>query len=277
MRLTFLGAGAHTTAGEFNSNMLIEENGKRLLIDCGFTCAAALGAIGLSHRDIDAVYISHLHFDHVAGLEWLGFYTRFDPGYLGKPTLYVPDTLTTALWENTLKGSMETVKGHPTLTLNDYFDVRSVPLEWNKVETVGVRRRLGKFQWQGLTFNVVPFEHIVGTSDTVYSHGLLITKPKMTDRILITTDTVFSHSNYDLYDVADVIFHDCETLSNMMSGVHPHYDQLRLLPDEIKEKMWLYHRNNDDYFLTASLDGFKGFIRKGEMHIFGTLEETGGI
>ena len=28
--------------------------------------------MGLGYADIDAVYISHLHADHVGGLEWLG-------------------------------------------------------------------------------------------------------------------------------------------------------------------------------------------------------------
>lgn len=277
MQLTFLGAGAHTTPGEFNSNMLVEENGKKLLIDCGFTCAAALAEVGLSHRDIDAVYISHLHFDHVAGLEWLGFYTRFDPGCTRKPVLYVADTLVDELWDNVLRGSMETVKGHHTLTLDDYFNVQSVPLDIPSHNGVNVyRRTTGKFKWEGVTFNMIPFEHIKGLDDTVYSFGLFVTKSKMIDRILITTDTVFDHSNHDLYDIADVIYHDCETIPNAMSGVHPHYEALRLLPEKTRNKMWLYHRNNDLYFGTVKTDGFKGFVHKGETHVFGMLGETEG-
>lgn len=286
MQLTFLGAGAHTTKGEYNSNMLIEENGKRLLIDCGFTCAQALGEIGLSHRDIDAVYVSHLHFDHVAGLEWLGFYTRFDPGYLGKPTLFAADPLVGPLWNNVLRGSMETVTGHPALTLDDYFDVNRVQIEhfpttvgapvqfetftWQPIHTMHV----GRFKWQEITFHIMPFEHILGEDATVYSYGLVITKPKMGETILITTDTRLDHSNHHLYKTADVIYHDCETIPHMMSGVHPHYEQLKLFPENIRNKMWLYHRNNDLYLDMAVFDGFKGFVRKGETHIFGTLEET---
>ena len=72
-RLTFAGAGSAftTDADNFQSNMVIETAEGRLLIDCGGDARHSTKALGLKPRDIDAVYISHLHADHIGGLEWL--------------------------------------------------------------------------------------------------------------------------------------------------------------------------------------------------------------
>ena len=54
--------------------MILEsEDGSKLLIDCGTDARHSLHELGLSYKDIEHVYISHLHADHAGGLEWLGF------------------------------------------------------------------------------------------------------------------------------------------------------------------------------------------------------------
>ena len=49
------------------SNALII-NGKTYLIDAGDGTAGQLSKAGLSIEDVEAVFISHLHFDHTSGL-----------------------------------------------------------------------------------------------------------------------------------------------------------------------------------------------------------------
>ena len=71
-----------------------------MLIDCGSDIKHSLFEQGLSHTDIDAVYISHLHADHVGGLEWLGFSKLFNDKK--KPKLYISPKLQTELWNNVL-------------------------------------------------------------------------------------------------------------------------------------------------------------------------------
>lgn len=71
-----LGTGSAFTMGNWQTNFLISRNGKFLLIDCGSDIRWSMDMIGLSFKDIDAVYISHAHADHIGGLEWLGF-TRY--------------------------------------------------------------------------------------------------------------------------------------------------------------------------------------------------------
>ena len=55
--------------------------------------------------------------------------------------------------------------------------------------------------------------------------------------------------------MADIIFHDCETLP-FKSGVHAHYEDLKTLDDKTRKKMWLYHyqdNGNSDKISTQEL------------------------
>jgi ribonuclease BN (tRNA processing enzyme) len=68
MRLTVLGAcGAWPAAGQACSGFLIEHDGFRLLVDCGYATMPRL--LEYTRADqVDAVFISHGHPDHCADL-----------------------------------------------------------------------------------------------------------------------------------------------------------------------------------------------------------------
>ncbi|MXO61338.1 MBL fold metallo-hydrolase [Altererythrobacter salegens] len=69
-----------------------------VLVDAGDGTAGQLAKIGLNPADIDAVFISHLHFDHMAGL--LGILgLRLQTNTVGKLQIYGPP------------GTAETVRG----------------------------------------------------------------------------------------------------------------------------------------------------------------------
>lgn len=256
MKLTFLGSGAHGTRCNFHSNMLLERDGKALLIDCGSDIRHSLDGVGVSLSTIDGVYVSHLHSDHVGGLEWFAFNTYFDPkrwtdGVYRKPTLYAEEYTARDLWEHCLKGSLRTVSGQPTMHLNDYFEVRT-------------HREFGEFRWNGTLFATVPMPHIDGSDQTEHSHGLLFVGSGM-NQVFLTTDTRFC-PNYaaNWYAAADIIFHDCET-TDYQSGVHAHFRELVSLRDEIKAKTWLYHTSDNNIFENdPRAAAFKGFVRCGQ-------------
>ncbi|WBB68438.1 MBL fold metallo-hydrolase [Micromonospora sp. WMMD812] len=68
MRLTVLGGcGVWPEAGQACSGYLVEHDGFRLLVDCGYATVPRLLA-HLSVDDVDAVFISHGHPDHCADL-----------------------------------------------------------------------------------------------------------------------------------------------------------------------------------------------------------------
>jgi ribonuclease BN (tRNA processing enzyme) len=72
MRLTWLGSGdAFSGGGRGHSALLVDDERGRLLVDCGATVPLALKRLGVKLDSIDAVAITHLHGDHVAGLPFL--------------------------------------------------------------------------------------------------------------------------------------------------------------------------------------------------------------
>jgi len=276
MKVRFIGVGsAFTTAEYYQSNAVIEsDSGRRLLLDCGGDARFALTEAGLKAADIDAVYVSHLHADHVGGLEWLAF-TRYFSG-TGRPRLFCVRELMRELWEGSLRGGLESVE-EKVMNLTDYFDCRAVPIN-------------GRFLWEGILFTPVQTVHIMSGYKIVHSYGLVFqacagsggrgAEPagagavfpagRRTDtfqprgpRVFFTADTQFCPSQITkFYKSADLIFHDCET-APFHSRVHAHYDDLKTLPPEVKGKIWLYHYQPNPA-QDPPADGFHGFVRRGQ-------------
>lgn len=249
MQLLFLGSGsAHTVDGDnFQSNMmLIADSGRRLLIDCGSDIRWSLAKQGLSHLDITDIYISHLHGDHIGGLEYVGFQRKFDPR-CERPRLYLEASLVDPLWNHALRGGMGVITGMET-TLETFFDARIVTAHQ-------------PFQWEGARLEPVPAVHVSGRRATVLSYGLLIEHDG--HRTFLTTDTQFTPGPLAAcYASADVIFHDCET-GPARTGVHPNFGDLVQLPAAVRAKIWLYGYPSGP-LPDAAAAGFFGFVRAGQ-------------
>lgn len=261
MKLIFLGSGSAFTIGadNFQSNMvLVNDQGSKLLIDCGSDIRWSLHASGFSHLDITDIYISHLHADHTGGLEYVGFSTKFDPR-CSKPRLYVSKDIASDLWDRTLSGSMRSIEGE-FADLETYFEVQKI-------------RRNSFFIWKGLQLHTVPTIHVRDGFSTVSSYGLFF-EVKGT-KVFITTDTQFCPGEIgDFYNMSDVILQDCET-SPFKSGVHAHYDELLTLSEKIRNKMWLYHYQPGK-LPDAQKDGFQGFVKRGQVFDFLDLNSPSG-
>ena len=74
MLITTLGTshGRHTMT-RFNSSTLIETEGLGYLVDCGEPVSATLLRLGKGFAHIRALFVTHLHADHVGGLAELTF------------------------------------------------------------------------------------------------------------------------------------------------------------------------------------------------------------
>lgn len=78
MKVTLLGTGTpYPVSDRFGSAILVEAGGKKMLFDCGRGAVIRLSEIGVSPSDIDGLYLTHLHSDHVVGIPDLWLTGRF--------------------------------------------------------------------------------------------------------------------------------------------------------------------------------------------------------
>jgi ribonuclease BN (tRNA processing enzyme) len=227
MKITFLGTGSAFTVKNYQTNLLIEQNGKNLLIDAGGDIRFSLKEQGLSYKNIDALYITHLHQDHIGGIEYLAFCSYFDPTMKEKISLIGNNEVIRDLWNNSLKGGLRSIQTKH-MSLEEYFDVEMI-------------KKNHTFNWEGIEFTIVQSIHIVDEYSIVPSYGLIFTDPTSNKKIYYSSDSQFAPNQImDYYKMVDIIIQDCET-SPFASGVHAHFEDLKTLPLDIKNKMYLVH------------------------------------
>lgn len=254
MKVTFLGVGSAFSKKNGNSNILIESGNIKLLIDFSLLCSNSLSTQGCSLKDITHIFISHLHADHINGLEEMAFMTRLV--YRSKkPILLSTASLLDRLWNCSLRGGLEFIEEHPSeLTpqrLNDFFDVHPVKSDtWIHLGTD-----------PGLRIHLHPTIHVRGME----SYGLEVEEhPGGVDkRFFFSGDTKYQ-PELIAYGATSclIIFHDCQLFDsgeNNILGVHASYRQLLQVPEETRRRMWLYHYG-DSELPDAKNDGFAGFV-----------------
>lgn len=270
MKITAIGVGgAFAPISKGNSNFLFtSETGKVMAFDMGQTWPYIYrDELKKDFRDIDAVYITHHHADHMC-LEQFAFARYFIPatdanGLVVKPKLYMMKTLMKDAWEHSMKGGLESLQGK-IMNITDYFDC--CPIAENK-----------SFIWEGYSFTPIQTVHIRSGYIIKYSYGLGIKRAPQKDAYktsmliddtaydcYITSDTMFDRQLVEYYKKSKLILSDCETLQ-FRSNVHPNYMDLKTLPVDCKAKMWLYHYQ--DKIDSWKEDGFAGFIEKGQEFI----------
>jgi glyoxylase-like metal-dependent hydrolase (beta-lactamase superfamily II) len=216
LQLQMLGTGGAFSKKYYNNNALLLTENYTLLIDCGNTALLALHELGRSPESIDAIFISHIHGDHVGGLEEFAFYMNLI--HQRKPVLYIAEDLVTPLWENTLKGAMG---NGDELSINDYFEVRALQTEVTNQIT------------EGLTLKLIQTPHMPGKS----SYSLLIN-----DHIFYSSDMTFQPNLlYKLVYEERItqIFHEVQL--NGVGRVHTSLQELLSLPADIQKMISLMH------------------------------------
>ncbi|MCF7980813.1 MAG: MBL fold metallo-hydrolase [Pseudomonadales bacterium] len=78
MRVTVLGSGTpFPRSGQAGPSILVEAGNERVLLDIGSGSPQNLASLEIPFRLLDKVFLTHLHVDHVGGLDslWLGGWT----------------------------------------------------------------------------------------------------------------------------------------------------------------------------------------------------------
>lgn len=94
------GGPAIRPGGPNPTSMLLTLAGRRMVVDCGLGVARGLVEAGMSLKDLDLIFITHLHSDHVLELGPL-LHTAWTTGLATKATVYGPPG-TIRLWEGFL-------------------------------------------------------------------------------------------------------------------------------------------------------------------------------
>lgn len=222
LTIQMLGTGSAFAKKYDNNNAIVRSGDYTLLVDCGITAPRALHELGIKPDELDGILITHLHGDHVGGLEEIAFRMRYV--HNRKPVLWVPSDLRFPLWDNTLKGCMEN-RGEQATELDDYFDVRVIEPR-------------GLIQLSPLlSVEILPTVHIPGKP----CYSLILN-----GKTFYSSDTQF---NPDLIERAyrengcTLLLHECQLHSP--GAVHTTLDELLRLPEDIQSKILLMHYGDD--------------------------------
>jgi ribonuclease BN (tRNA processing enzyme) len=212
--LRFLGVGNAQAAMTLGSAAAVIErdDAPELMIDCG---QEALTAFQARYASLpDAVFITHVHMDHVAGLERLFFATYFDPQRRGRVRLYVPVSV--------LPHLQSRVADYPGVVAEGDANW------WDAWQLVPVTRG---FWHRGQWYDVFPVRHHL--PDTAF--GL-----RLRGSVVWTGDTrpipemLARHA-----DAGEVVAHDCALHGNPS---HAGIDDLeREYPPALLARCMLYH------------------------------------
>ena len=218
MRLTALGTGGALSAERYSTSLALHVDGHTLLIDCPHPMRKMMReAEGhLDVGDIDALVLTHLHADHVSGVEGFAFFSYF---VLQRPVRLIahPD-VARALWDDHLAVSMSRLidadgTPKPPMTFDDYFEL--LPLSPERPVEVG------------------PF--VVEGRGTIHHIPTLAVRVRGGGRMLgYSADTAFDRGLIDWLAAGDLVIRETN-----YGGAHTPYAALAGLPDHIREKIRL--------------------------------------
>jgi ribonuclease BN (tRNA processing enzyme) len=229
-------------------------DGQRWLIDCGRQAPDQLHAAGVSWHEIDGQIITHVHGDHVFGLEDFAFsrYYHGDPA-VGvaavreggpRPRLLCHSAVREEVWL-TLAQVFRYVPDLPTPdggTLETYFeciDARRIdpPRDnpWSAAE---------HFVSGNLRLTAHDTLHVPSKPST--SLEIAVGEDESDDRVAWWSGDSTVHADLltALEPRATIIFHDC-TFVEYPGQVHGSFARLEALPAAVRRKIVLMHHEDD--------------------------------
>jgi len=215
--LHFLGVGSAHAVELGSSGAALERDGAPLLlIDCGpETLTRYIDTYGSTPQ---AIYLTHTHMDHVAGLERLFYRVYFDPALKGQVRVYAHAAMVPYLQGR--------IADYPNVLAEGNANF------WDAFRLIPCSRG---FWHDGLWFDVFPTRHHAPMT----SFGLALR-----GSFAWTGDTRPVPEQLAHYSgTRELIAHDCGLIGNPShSGVD---DLEREYPRELRERMILYHYGSE--------------------------------
>jgi ribonuclease BN (tRNA processing enzyme) len=217
-----IGVGDTFTSRHSTSALLLQCGGFSLAIDCPdryrsvLRAAAGTSGRSLALEAIDHFLITHLHGDHMNGLEGVAWYKHFAEHKRLK--LVASPEVCGTIWDSRLVGSMSRLwngSEFRSMGFADYFD--PVVLPWDKPTAVG-------------PFEIATYR----TQHHIATTALLVTAGGV--RFGYSADTAFDPTLIEFLSAADVIVHETN-----LGPAHTPYEQLAALPEGVRRRMHLIH------------------------------------
>lgn len=221
------GVGNAFSRQHYGMNFLLQKDDFLLAVDCPDSYRKALQEHDFKHEvgdhlrtidvdAIDAMIITHLHGDHVNGLEMSLAYRRYAAG--GIWDLHTSPEVVRDLWERRLEvslGMSYNGETHDKLGPKDYYRLHEIP--W------GEPRRIGPFE-----ITTRPTVHHLPTMAMRISDG--------EHTLGYSCDTAYDPALIDWLADADFIIHETS-----FGPGHTPLKNLMMLPDALREKMLVGH------------------------------------
>ncbi len=229
MQATFVGTGDAFSRRFGQTNALIESGAVRMMIDFGHLAPQRLEDLGFSLGELTHVAISHIHADHIGGLEELAFLSRFV--HRRKIKLLIPRGLTGLLWDHSLRGGLEMVAdrhGHAKrCSLETYFEIGELDEGWQSVDSLAIRpfhtdHVPGKDSWGFVVRDEASDERMIFGCDTRIPHPELLAEP---------LDEDFARGP---------IFHDCQLGNDGAAPIHVSLAEIDY-PPAVQSRVVLVH------------------------------------
>lgn len=245
MRALILGIGDAFTNRGFGTSAIIEGPEGHVLLDCPDLIHRAIreacesSGWKVDYAGIDDIIITHLHGDHVNGLEsygWSRLILRLRGLDSPMPRVHTHPAAAGRLWDR-LAPAMDpplTKGGRPSV-LSDFFDLRTI--EPGKPFTI-----------KGLRFECRYTIHPVPTIGLKISDG--------TKTLGWSGDTCFEQAHIEWLSDSDIIVHEAN-----LGPAHTQIELLNALPASIRRKMRITHIIDD--FDKSSTD--MQVLREGEV------------
>jgi ribonuclease BN (tRNA processing enzyme) len=221
------------------------------LIDCGPTAVQSLKELGVHPTEIDSVVITHVHSDHIGGLEQL-IWERYYTGSEGSPSWETtPIVAHHKVWEQL---SQALAPG-----LDVYTNKRGFAVSGGLDDLVTHQQIVKLPDSHRMYFVAVP--HVGGMP----CYGVLLKSFGTGETCFYTSDCQFQPDIGQIAEDAAIIFHDCSFTPKYPGTVHTHYGELLTLPNYVRRKIVLMHHGKVPeslLVLPVEKDGFVAAARK---------------